>query len=221
MATLVFDYDGTLHDCLRIYTPAFQLAYDRLAARELAQPRRWASEELKQWLGLSAPEMWRRFAPSLPETERETCSRIIGEEMLRQIAAGNARLYPGVPELLSRLRSAGHRLVFLSACKREYLSLHRKVFQLEDYFAAFFCAEAFDWAEKTEMFPAVQRQFPGPYVIIGDRHKDRELAETFRLPFIGCAYGYALPGELEGAFCLVHAPAEIETAAEQLLTAPT
>ena len=30
MINLLFDYDGTLHDSLRIYAPALQTAYDRL-----------------------------------------------------------------------------------------------------------------------------------------------------------------------------------------------
>lgn len=29
--TLIFDYDGTIHDTLKIYEPAFREVYERLA----------------------------------------------------------------------------------------------------------------------------------------------------------------------------------------------
>ena len=36
MTTLLFDYDGTLHESLRLYAPAMQDAYDHLTARGFA-----------------------------------------------------------------------------------------------------------------------------------------------------------------------------------------
>ena len=39
MTGLLFDYDGTLHESLRIYAPAMQAVYDGLADRGLAPPR--------------------------------------------------------------------------------------------------------------------------------------------------------------------------------------
>lgn len=39
MKNLLFDYDGTLHDCIRIYDPAFWLAYRYLVASGYAPER--------------------------------------------------------------------------------------------------------------------------------------------------------------------------------------
>lgn len=36
---LLFDYDGTLHETMRIYGPAFRMACEDLAARGLIEPR--------------------------------------------------------------------------------------------------------------------------------------------------------------------------------------
>lgn len=45
MTGLLFDYDGTLHESLRIYAPAMQAVYDRLVDRGLAPPRRLTDRE--------------------------------------------------------------------------------------------------------------------------------------------------------------------------------
>ena len=52
------------------------------------------------------------------------------------------------------------------------------------------------------------------YIVIGDRDKDRMLAEAHGLPFIGCLYGYGSREELEGADALVNDPLEIVQAVE-------
>ena len=57
MVNLLFDYDGTLHDSLQIYAPAFQMAYDRLAGQGYVEPRVWRKEQIRQWIGLSPAEM--------------------------------------------------------------------------------------------------------------------------------------------------------------------
>ena len=66
MVNLLFDYDGTLHDSLRIYAPALQTAYDRLVRLGYVPARRWSADEVRQWIGLSPGEMWDRFLPDLP-----------------------------------------------------------------------------------------------------------------------------------------------------------
>ena len=44
MPNLLFDYDGTLHDSMKIYAPSVQLAWDRLAAKGLTEPRTLSEE---------------------------------------------------------------------------------------------------------------------------------------------------------------------------------
>ena len=209
MVRLLLDYDGTLHDCLNIYAPAFRLAYRSLVERGYRREREWEARELEQWLGLTPTVMWERFAPDVPERVREECSGIIEGEMLRRTAAGVARLYPGVPETLRRLREAGYSLILLSNCQRAYLQAHKRAFHLEEYFDGFYCTQDYGWPEKWAMFPKIQRDFPGSYAAAGDRASDRELARRHGLPFVGCLWGYGGPGELEGAEALISRPEEL------------
>ncbi len=216
-ATIILDYDGTLHDCIRIYAPAFRLSYDGLVRRGLMPPRAWQDKELEHWLGLTATEMWDTFAPQLSQEERTAAGAVVGTEMVRQINIGNARLYPGAAEALDRMKRQGHRLVFLSNCRTAYMQAHRDAFGLDDWFSGFYCSEDFGWKSKPEVFLTIREQFPGPYIAVGDRNKDLELARVHGLKAVGCAYGYGSLAELSDANIIVQSSAEIPDAVDTLL----
>ena len=215
---LIFDYDGTLHDCIKIYAPAFRKAYARLVSLSLAEERAWPEREISQWLGFSANEMWDRFLPALPQSLKDECSRIIGDEMLRLVRAGQARLYPGTLETLKRLRQS-HTLIFLSNCKRSYMEAHIGQFYLDDYFSAFYCAEDFNFQEKYKIFDIIKQDSTGEFIVIGDRLHDMEVARTHGLKAIGCVYGYGQPGELAQADLIASGVEEIVPCLERMPTA--
>lgn len=210
--TLFFDYDGTLHECIRIYAPAFRKVYQEMVAAGIAQPRQFSEPELCQWLGLSVPDMWNKFMPDLAQSLKDHYSSRIGDEMLQLILDGSAALYPGTEETLDTLKSQGCQMVFLSNCLRSYMEAHRQAFQLDRYFSAFFCAEDFPGHAKWEIYQTVRGQFPGRHVIIGDRKQDLECAEHFGLPFVGCSYGYSFPGELADATLLISSVTDLVSA---------
>lgn len=212
MVNLLFDYDGTLHDSLHIYAPAFQTAYDRLVRMGYVPARRWSADEVRQWIGLSPGEMWDRFLPDLPAAEKQTSGALIGDRMLALIQQGQARLYPGVPEVLDRLRDRGYRLLLLSNCPVSYLEAHAAFFHLERYFQGLFCGEQFGYRPKHEICRELQARYDGGFLAIGDRRQDMDIARRNGLPFIGCAYGYAAPGELDGADRLIKSPSELPSA---------
>ena len=210
--TLFFDYDGTLHDCIRIYAPAFRKVYQEMVAAGIAQPRQFSEPELCRWLGLSVPDMWNQFMPDLTQPLKDHYSTRIGEEMLQLILDGSAALYPGTEEILDTLQKQGCRMVFLSNCLHSYMESHRQAFRLDRYFSAFLCAEDFPGNAKWEIYQAVRERFPGRHIIIGDRKQDLECAQHFGLPFIGCRYGYSLPEELSDATLLISNVADLPAA---------
>ncbi len=98
--TVFFDYDGTLHDSMHLYGPAFRRAYAALVTDGWAAPRTFSDEEIASWLGYSPAAMWASFMPELPEAIWQRASAAIGEEMRRLLAAGAGRLYPGAKAML-------------------------------------------------------------------------------------------------------------------------
>lgn len=209
MINLLFDYDGTLHDSLRIYAPAVQTAYDRLTRLGCAPPRRWSDEEVRAWIGLPPAQMWDQCVPGLPDTEKQTSAALVGRRMLELVQAGHARLYAGVPEVLTALRQQGFRLLLLSNCPISYLRAHTEYFHLEQFFHGLFCAEQFAYRPKYEIFSRLRPRYDGTFAVIGDRIQDMEIARRNGLPAIGCLYGYGGRKELSGADWTVQAPSQL------------
>ena len=67
---LLFDYDGTLHETMRIYGPAFRMACEDLAARGLIEPRHDSDAEIAAWLGFSTPEYYHVPLLTAPDGRR-------------------------------------------------------------------------------------------------------------------------------------------------------
>lgn len=180
-------------------------------------PRQWRDEELEKWLGVPSVEMWDTFAPSLPQSMKDESRLLVGQEMHRLVAEGKARLYPGAAEALARLKDRGYTLVFLSNCDSAYMAAHRQAFDLDRYFAGFYCGEAYDWRPKPEIFDIIRRSFGGPYCVVGDRARDMDIARTHGLKAVGCAYGYGSPEELADADITVQSVQAVPEAVERLI----
>lgn len=214
--TLIFDWDGTLHDTGRLYGCAFRKAYGWLVSGGWAPERDYRDEEVTCYLGMNAPDMWNRFMPLLPQEIKNRASDIIGREMISRVEAGGAVLYPGAEVTLNRLKSLGYDMVILSNCKRAYLQAHRRAFSLDRWFTGFYCCEDYGFAPKEEIFPAFRRLHPESYVVIGDRDSDIKVACVHGLLSVGCAYGFGSAGELASASCAVRSITDIPAAIAQL-----
>lgn len=197
--TLIFDYDGTIHNTIVIYEAAFRQCYQWLAEEGLAPAQEIPSEQIAGWLGMNSKEMWDSFLPELPREVKEAASRRVGSSMVEQILAHQAIWYPGASQVLDILKSEGYTMVIVSNCKIAYHEANWKEFSMERWFSAFYDCESFGFAPKTEIIKEVQKCFPGPYIVIGDRHSDLECARACGSPFIGCRYGFGKQGELDGA----------------------
>lgn len=196
--TLIFDWDGTLHDTKALYGAALRQTLVWLSQQGYPVPEDQSDAHLSQYLGVNALDMWMDYMPELPLNVREECSRRTGEQMVEEIQAGHAKLYPRAQEVLAQLRYAGYHLVILSNCKEPYMDAQRKAFGLDEWIEAYYCAEAYGFIPKEEIFPDVQAQFPGEYCMIGDRASDRKVAAIHGIHFIGCSYGFGTAEEISG-----------------------
>ena len=198
---IILDYDGTLHDSFVIYGAAFRKAMKDLEAKGLLSPRSYEDAEIRQWIGLSVTDMWNVFQPDLSEEEKAYGGKLIGHYMEELLDLQAARLYPNVVPVLESLKES-YELIFLSNCKRSYMEGHKKQFLLERYFTEFYCSEDFSFIPKEEIFQRIKKR-DRHYLVVGDRRADLMLARAHGLPFVGCLYGYAGPGELTGADALI------------------
>lgn len=209
MRTVLLDLDGTLVDSASTIT-------EHLAAAltDVGFPVPDA-ERLRRLVGPP-------FETALPElglTDEQTSAAITAyRSSYDAVAATVTPVYPGVPALLERLREADLRLAVATSKPEE---LARKIVAGVGL-AGFLdlvggadhvggrvgkAAVVGSVIERLGVDPTRQ-----PLVMVGDRHHDVDGAAEHGIPTIGVAWGYAEPGELDGARLVVpHVEALAET----------
>ncbi len=200
---LIFDYDGTIHNTLGIYEPAFRYAYQCLVEEGLAKEQEISRKRIAGWLGLNSKEMWNDFMPELDQKYKDLSSKRVGDSMAERIRNHQAVWYKGAKEALDQLAEAGYTMVILSNCKISYREAHVEEFQTSRWFQKFYDCESYGFRPKTEIVEEVRKEYPGKCIVIGDRKHDLQCAKAISAPFIGCEYGFGEKGELEEADLLI------------------
>ena len=216
MANIIFDYDGTLHNSMLTYAPAFRDTMKWLSDSGYIADREYSDKEISYWLGFNSTDMWRNFHPELDITIRETARKKLGENMAHRLDSGEGALYTGAEEMLTALKDAGHTLIFLSNCRIHYMERAKRLFHLEKWIDHFYCCEEYDFIPKYEIFRRFSPEHKGEYIVVGDRFHDIETAVQNGLRSIGCAYGYGSVDELSKADMIVDSICDIPMAVEKL-----
>lgn len=199
LKTLYFDYDGTLHDTMRLYKPAFMAAFDYLKEKGIEKDRHIPDDQIYQYLGYTAPQMWAMYNPDLDPTIRDRASQIITHAMIQGMKEGKAALFHGALETLKTLKERGYHLVFFSNCKISYMQAHAQMFGLDKIFDAMVCAEQHGFATKAEILKKILTEHPQPAAIVGDRHQDMTAGLENNIVTFACDYGYGKEEELAHA----------------------
>ena len=195
----IFDYDGTCYETLGIYGEAVRTAEKWANCQGFFASHSSEDRVLRKYLGMNALDMWREFLPDAPEEIRRQGSMIVQEGMLEGIRLNRGGLYEGIPGLLEKLKATGHVLLILSNCTIKYRDAHWKAYGLDRWFSEFYCSEAFGGIPKEEIFKTLSKEYPGEYLMIGDRHSDMKVGYEHGFGTVACDYGYGSQKELETA----------------------
>ena len=218
MTNLIFDYDGTIHNSMLTYAPAFRDTMKWLSDNGYIAAKEYTDAEISCWLGFNSTDMWNSFHPELDLEIREKARLMLGKNMAERVDRGEGALYDGAEEVLSQLKSSGNTLIFMSNCRFHYLERHKRVFRLDRFFDYFYCCEAFDFIPKYEIFREIAPNHTGNFTIIGDRFHDIETAVRNGLTSIGCAYGFGSREELSQSDIIVENIKDIPEAVKRLTT---
>lgn len=206
---LIFDHDGTLHDSMIIFGPAMRRAIDWLRKQGYEDIPEISDARIASFLGLNSFEIWESFSKDIPEELVHKSADVMNEEVKKELAKGTARWFPGIPETLDRLKSEGYSMVMLTNCEKKLAGFYREHFQTDRWLDKIYDAESYNFLPKSEIIKIILQERGKEAIMVGDRYPDLECAKAGKVPFIGCAYGFCVEGELDESDAIARQPSDL------------
>lgn len=209
---ILFDLDGTLTDPKIGITSCVQYALHKLGIEEPDL------DELEPFIGPPLTDSFREFYGFDDETVQQAV--IYYRERFSTVGLFENDIYPGIAQMLERLKQAGRRLAVASSKPTVFVKQILEHFEILSYFDVVVGSELDGTrVKKEEVVEEALRQLlcdgnGHDIVMVGDRKFDIEGAKAYGIDSIGVAYGYAACGELEeaGADVIVDTVEELEKA---------
>ncbi|MDR2686264.1 MAG: HAD hydrolase-like protein [Oscillospiraceae bacterium] len=192
---VIFDNDGTVLDAAPGILKSANAAFAELGYPVLTM------EEFMPYLGPPLQDSFTRFA-GMPLEEAERAIAVYR----REYTAGNCFLlevYPGMEDLLRKLRAAGAKTGIASSKPAVFLEKILSEIGLRPLFDAV-CGTALDRLHdgKDDIIAEAARRCGAPVercLMVGDRRFDVEGAHALGMPCVGALWGYGSREELEAA----------------------
>jgi phosphoglycolate phosphatase len=201
---LLFDLDGTLYQTKYSIIHAVNSLFD-----ELGQPHPDVLAILKH-VGKTSVDFFRAILPAqFSPKEASERFRDLEFDAVKKIGI----LYPGVPQLLERLKSDGHTLCVCSNGSLEYIGLVLETTGIRQYFSRLYSAKFHE--SKAQMVREIVQ--PGERaVMIGDTSSDINAALKNNLPSVAALYGYGDRKTLKKATLAAESAEEIKACVTRL-----
>lgn len=207
--TVLLDLDGTLVDSAPLIVHHLAAALAAVGAPAIPHDR------LRTLVGPP-------FELALPElglsAEQSAATITAYRASYDRAAPSQTPLYPGVPELLARLREAGLRLAVATAKPEATARDIVAGIGIDEHFVLVGGADHdIGRVGKAAVITSVLQRLGldphrEPVLMVGDRDHDLHGAAANGIPAIGVGWGYAGPGELDAARLLVSDLDELATA---------
>ena len=206
---ILFDLDGTLTDSAEGITKsaAYALKHFNIEVTDL--------KSLEKFIGPKLQDSFMEFY-NFSEEQAERASELFQERFAR-IGKFENKLYPGIKELLEKLKNSGRKLYVATSKPVFYSKEILDHFSISQYFEDISGAELDgSKSHKEEVIGRILTQNKitpsGQVVMVGDRKFDVIGAKANQIPVIGVLYGFGDREELtaSGADRLAADLAELE-----------
>ena len=191
--TILFDLDGTLTNSGEGIINCVIYALEHYG---LPIPPR---EDLRVAVGPPLTDTFQRFGVA-PENVLEAVE--IYRERYVPIGLYENAVYPGIPELLEKLRADGHILCLATSKPESMASEVLRYFDLAKYFH-YVCGATLDHTRDTKEqvieYLLTQCKSEYPWVMVGDTAFDVTGAAIHGIPAIGVSWGFGLVEEMKQA----------------------
>lgn len=189
---VLFDFDGTVFDSAEGITKSVQYALGKMGIEA----------ELKDLMCFAGPPLDEMFSLRYgmsPEQARRAVE--LYRERYTPIGWAECSPFPGMHELMGRLRKKGIKLAVATSKPRHFAQRILEKYGMQNDFDII-CGSELDGTrgQKWEVIEYALSQFgiaPSEAIMVGDRKYDVIGAKKCGVPCIGVRFGYAEPGELE------------------------
>lgn len=193
---ILFDLDGTLTDPKPGITRAVAYALSRYGIRVTDL------DTLTPFIGPPLHHSFARFYGFDDDQAREAVS--FYREYFSETGLYENTVYPGIPQLLDRLRTPARRLIIATSKPTIYAQRIIEHFQLGGYFSLVAGSNLdLSRSDKAEIIADALHAYPEvaqrEVVMVGDREHDILGARAHSLDAIGVTYGYGSLAELRAA----------------------
>ena len=192
---VAFDLDGTLTDPEHGLIEGFLYAFKKMGIENYGD-----RDSLRRFIGPSLYEVWQEEFGLSRESVIDTIEKF--REYYNIYGWWDNKVYPGIPEMLRKLKEAGH-VVFLATSKPENTAKKvMSLFELDKYFDFIGGASGDTHDRKHQVLEYSMSSVgadPSSTVLVGDRMYDAEGAAICGIDSIGVLWGHGSPEELEGA----------------------
>jgi phosphoglycolate phosphatase len=214
----LFDLDGTLTDPKIGITRSIQFALERLG-------RPVPETDALTWM--IGPPLLASFATLLGSDAQAVEALRLYRVRFSDVGLFENEVYPGIPDLLARLRGRDMRLFVATSKPHVFARRIVEHFGLSRFFERVYGSELDNRnADKRDLLRhlvATEGFDPAEAVMIGDREHDAIGARAVGMPAIGVTWGYGSREELlaAGVIRLVDRPDEFDEAVLTLAAVPT
>ena len=196
--SIVFDFDGTLHDTMEIYLPAFKKGVKNLQSHGYAKDYLVTRENIKSYLGEKPSYAYDQMKEDIDEDLKLQTQRLVGASMEEHMENGFGKLYTGTVDVLEKLYEK-YDLYILSNAREQYLDKAVRTYGIEKYIKEAYAAETYNYEPKDKILEKIMPSMKKEVIFIGDRFHDIEGADNVGIKSIFCAYGFGEMSEGEKA----------------------
>lgn len=206
--SIIFDFDGTLHNTIKIYYPAFTSGVKILREYGFAKDFDLNEKNVSKFLGEKPNFAYDLISKGSDKNLKEKVMQHVGRKMDENMKNGIGELYDDSIKILDKL-SKNYDLYILSNCRESYLDLALKVYGIKKYFNKCFAAETFGFIPKDEILKKERHYIKEKIIFVGDRHHDMEAARKNNIKSIFCSYGFGSQEEGKNADYKINSISEI------------
>ena len=189
---VLFDFDGTVFDSAEGITKRVQYALGKMGIEA----------ELKDLMCFAGPPLDEMFSLRYGMSPEQAHRAVeLYRERYTPIGWAECSPFPGMHELMGRLRKKGIKLAVATSKPRHFAQRILEKYDMQNDFDII-CGSELDGTrgQKWEVIEYALSQFgiaPSEAIMVGDRKYDVIGAKKCGVPCIGVRFGYAEPGELE------------------------